>query len=77
MSVNLGGGRDETAREHANDSPSTNEDGHEEGSRKRHINKGLQKRMFEDEEEDQGTDDDSGIRLEDSKRIRHNLSRRR
>ncbi len=50
---------DKTAREYANNSPSTNEDGHDEGSRNRFIDKGLRKRMFEDEEEDQGTDDDN------------------
>ena len=50
---------DETAREYANKSPSTNEDSHGEGSRNKLINKGLRKRMFEDEEEDQGTDDDN------------------
>ena len=57
-SVNLGG-RDKTAREYGDNSPSTNEDGHDEGSWNRFINKGLRKRMFEDEEEDQGTDDDN------------------
>ena len=59
-SVNAGGGLDDDSRECANDSPSsTDEDGHEVGSRTRHINKGLQKRMFEREEQDQDEESDS------------------
>jgi len=57
-SVNLGG-RDESAREYGNNSPSTDENGHDEGSVNKFINKSLRKRMFEDEEEDKGTDDDN------------------
>ena len=58
-SVNLGG-RDESAREYGNNSPSTDENGHDEGSSvNKIIKKSLRKRMFEDEEEDKGTDDDN------------------
>ena len=58
-SVNLGG-RDESAREYGNNSPSTDENGHDEGSSvNKIIKKSLRKRMFEDEEEDKGTDDNN------------------
>lgn len=57
-SVKAGGRLNDASRDCGNDSPSgTDEDRHDEGSRTRHIHKGLQRRMFQREEV--GRDEDS------------------
>ena len=68
-SVKAGGRLNHASRNGGNDSPSgTDEDRHDEGSRTRHIHKGLQRRMFQREEVGQDEDSDGEDEQVDLKR---------